>query len=331
VNEPDIQSEIHFVDDHAGWDIALKRVRPPKGVARAKYPAIIVPGYQMNSFIFGFHPNGLSLEAYLASRGIETWSVDLRAQGRARMRPNEHAKRDGFGLGELAVEDLGAAIEHVLDVSGARAVDLLGCSLGTAIAFAHVACAEASVAARVRALVAMGGVVTWVDPSFALRVATRSPRLASMLSLRNARQVAKIALPLAAKISPLLVSPYVSTRSTDTRRAAEMTQTVEDAVPSLNHEICEWIANRELVVRGVNVSHALGNLDHPFLCVVGNHDGIVPPRTARATFDAMGTKDKELVVVGDEETPMAHADLFLATRAPELVFEPIANFLLARA
>ena len=64
-------------------------------------PVVILPGYGMNSFIFGFHPRGLSLEAYLASRGIEVWSVDLRGQGRARSTGGD----DRFGLASRGEAD----------------------------------------------------------------------------------------------------------------------------------------------------------------------------------------------------------------------------------
>jgi hypothetical protein len=110
-----------------------------------------------------------------------------------------------------------------------------------------------------------------------------------------------------------------------------MVRTVEDANPQVNREIAAWIARRDLVVRGVNVSKALPAMTRPFLCVVANNDGIVPPATSRATFDAIGSEDKKLLCVGDDRTPIAHADLFLATIAPERIFRPIADFLVARA
>ncbi len=321
--------EIHYVDDGAGWKIALKRVSPPDGAHRATRgrPVLLVPGYQMNSFIFGFHPNGLSLEGYLASRGLDVWSVDLRGQGRARREGGDAL----FGLGELAVDDLGAAIGHVQKAS-ARAredgVDLVGCSLGAALAFAHVACVPD---APVRAIVSMGGLVTWVHVNRAIRVAAHAPWVVARLRMRSSRKVARVALPLLARVAPRLLSIYLNTGSTDISQSDLMVETVEDANAKLNHEIAQWIARRDLVVRGVNVSRALGTLDHPFMCVVANQDGIVPPATARATFDAIGSSDKELLCVGDDATRIAHADLFLATVAPSRVFAPVADFLLARS
>ncbi|MEO6574337.1 MAG: hypothetical protein ABIP89_10885, partial [Polyangiaceae bacterium] len=52
--------------------------------------------------------------------------------------------------------------------------------------------------------------------------------------------------------------------------------------------------------------------------------------TARDPYDAIGSKDKELLAVGDEAHPIAHADLFLSHNAQATIFEKIARFLLAR-
>ena len=38
----------------------------------------------MNSFLFGFHPRGTSMELCLAEAGFEVWSLNLRAQGGSR-------------------------------------------------------------------------------------------------------------------------------------------------------------------------------------------------------------------------------------------------------
>jgi pimeloyl-ACP methyl ester carboxylesterase len=327
-NGGDCGGEVHHVDNGAGWRIALKRVAPVESArtARTPRPVLLIPGYQMNSFIFGFHPRGASLESYLASRGLEVWSVDLRGQGRAE-RVGGH---DRFGLAELAVEDLGTAIGYVRAHSKTRtdAVDLIGCSLGTALAFAHVACAPT---APVETIVSMGGLVTWVHVHRALRVASHAPWLVARIRMNNTRALAARLLPLLVRWAPSLLSVYLNAESTDTSQADVMAKTVEDANPTMNREIAEWIARGDLVIRGVNVSRALPGIHRPFLCVVANHDGIVPPRTSRATFDAIGSEDKKLLCVGDERTPIAHADLFLANIAPDRIFRPIADFLLARA
>jgi pimeloyl-ACP methyl ester carboxylesterase len=312
----------HFlVDNRAGWRLSLSRTRQvaePSG-----RPVVIVPGYGMNSFIFGFHPKGPSLVECLAARGLEVWTVDLRGQGRS----IRALGTNRYGMADLAIDDLGAAIAHVLaeTKTGARKVDLVGCSLGTALSFAHVACVPD---APVHALVSMAGLVTWRAMHPIVRFAFGSPRVAGLLRMKNTRQFARVALPVLSKVAPSVLSVYLNAQSTDISDAARMVQTVEDPHPVINREIAEWMRRGDLIIRGVNVSQKLPELDHPFFCVVANDDGIVLPETSRHTYDVIGSPKKRILVVGEPDMPIAHADLFLCTGAQERIFAPIADFLL---
>lgn len=318
-----MKTERFFVDNGHGWRLSMVRWTLDGGPRAGSRPALIVPGYGMNSFIFGFHPGGPSLVESLAARGLEVWTADLRGQGRSlRVRGSGR-----YGLYELAVEDLRAAIGHVLGATttGARRLDLVGCSLGAALSFAHVACVPD---APVHALVSLGGLVTFKEAHPLVRYAFASPRLAGMLRIKNTRRMARLALPVLAKIAPSLISVYINERSTDLSQSERMVQTVEDPHPVINREIAEWIKRGDLVVGGVNVSASLPAMKHPFLCVVANNDGIVLPVTSRHTFEVIGSPHKELLLVGDDETPIAHADLFLSRGAQQKIFAPIAEFLL---
>lgn len=321
-----IESDTFWVDNGAGFELALKRVSPDGRAPRGR-PAVIVPGYGMNAFIFGFHPSGRSMEEFLAAEGLEVWSVDLRGQGRSR----EHRKMPRtWGLAELAIDDLRVAIRGVLErtKTGAREVDLVGCSLGTTLAFAHVACVPD---APVRCLVSMGGLVTWVKVHPLLKAAFASPWLVSKIEVRGTRALARAVLPAIGKHAPWALSFYIHGQSTDLSHADAMVQTVEDPVAAVNRDIAEWIARGELVVRGVNVSQRVPEMGHPLLCIVARNDGIVPPETARWTYERTGAKDRVLVEVGDRDTPIAHADLFVSHAAQEKVFAPLARFLIDRA
>jgi pimeloyl-ACP methyl ester carboxylesterase len=311
----------YLVDNRAGWRIAITRYRPaqePRG-----RPVLIVPGYGMNSFIFSFHPTGPSMVECLAARGLEVWTLDFRGQGRSIRARGSHR----YDLGDLAVEDIGAAIHHVLanTLTGAKKLDLVGCSLGTALSFAHVAVVED---APVHALVSMAGLVTWREAHPIVRFAFGSPRVAGLMRMKNTRRLARFALPVLSKVAPSLISVYINERSTDLSQAARLVQTVEDPHPVINREIAEWIRRGDLVVRGVNVSARLCEMTHPFLCVVANDDGIVLPATSRHTFDAIGSTHKEILFFGDADMPIGHADLFLCKGAQPRIFAPVADFLL---
>jgi pimeloyl-ACP methyl ester carboxylesterase len=315
--------EQFLVDNRAGSRLAMSRTAPSPDAPAAKRPVLIVPGYGMNSYIFGFHPRGASMVECLAARGLEVWTVDLRGQGRS-VRGHGAAR---YGLADLAIEDLGAAIAHALATTrtGARTLDVIGCSLGTALMFAHLACVKD---APVHALVSMAGLVTWKGAHPLVRLAFGSPRLVGLMHLRNTRQLARVALPALARLWPSALSVYLNASSTDLSQTARMVQTVEDPHPDINREIAEWIRRGDLVVRGVNVSAALPRMTNPFFCVVANDDGIVLPVTSRHTYDVIGSPTKRLLLVGDPGQPIAHADLFLCNGAQTRVFAPVADFLL---
>lgn len=319
-----MRADQFLVDNQAGWRLAMTRMRPAGDQPVAKRPVLIVPGYGMNSYIFGFHPRGPSMVECFATRGIETWTVDLRGQGRS-IRARGGTNR--YGLAELAVDDLGIAIAHVIanTATGAKTLDVIGCSLGTALTFGHISCVPD---APVHALVSMAGLVTWKGAHPLVRFAFSSPRLVGLMRLRNTRRFARLALPVLSKVAPSLLSVYLNEQSTDLTQVAKLVQTVEDPHPVINREIGEWIKRRDLVIRGVNVSQMLPSIDKPFFCVVANDDGIVLPVTSRHTYDAIGSTTKRLLLVGDSEQPIAHADLFLCNGAQERIFAPIADFLL---
>lgn len=309
-----------LVDNGDGFRLAVRRIRGA-GPLRP-HPVLIVPGYGMNSFVFGHHPTGLSLEESLVARGFEVWTAELRGQGQAL----RVGGRSDISLYDLSVVDLGAVLRHVLATTETREgrVDLVGCSLGAALAFAHVAHNRE---APVRAIASVAGVVTWHEVHPLLRVAFASERLAGMVRLKHTRRIARHALPVVAAVAPSLLSLYLNVETTDLSAPHLLVQTVEDPVPSLNREIARWIQRRDLVVAGTNVSAALASMTYPHLCIVPMQDGIVPPATARASYDAIGSAHKELVCVGTGGEPFAHADVFVGRRAEELVFAPLADFL----
>jgi alpha-beta hydrolase superfamily lysophospholipase len=158
-----------------GWILAMRRttasVEEGLTAARPRRPVLIVPGYGMNSFIFGYHPRGRSIEAHLAWRGFEVWSVDLRAQGRSR---HAHGVKALFGLEQLALVDVNAAITEVLarTRTGATHVDVIGASLGAALMFGHAAVNRDD---RLGSLVSFGGPLRWERVHPALALAFRSP------------------------------------------------------------------------------------------------------------------------------------------------------------
>jgi len=316
-----IRIDHHEAPNGDGWILSLRRTLDTRGLDPKSNPLLIIPGYGMNSFIFGFHPNGPSMEASLAARGFEVWSVDLRAQGMS--------KREGgsnrYHLEDLVMKDVFTAVHAVLDHTDTQAskVDLLGCSLGATMMFAYVVCVRDNHVGR---LVNMGGPVRWVKIHPVLRLAFTSPRLVGLLPIRGTRHMAGVALPALTR-APWLLSIYLHPGIVDMSQARQLIKTVENPNRHVNEDIARWIKKKDPIIDGKNVSELIASVRNPLLTVIANADGIVPRRTVIWPHEHVGSSRKDVLEVGSAELPIAHADMFVSDHAPELVFEPLADWL----
>jgi pimeloyl-ACP methyl ester carboxylesterase len=300
-----------------GWELRLERTICPERFAPSRRPLLIVPGYGMNSFIFGYHPRGTSMTRCLAEGGFEVWSLDLRGQGSSRRLGAGH---EPITLEGYAKQDLPAAIARVLDhtTTSARDLVLVGASLGGSIAFAYLAC---SVAAPVAGLVALGAPLRWVEVHPLLRALFASSWVAGSLRLSGTRTWIRRLLPLLQR-APWLLSMYANTATIDAEHLPEMTATVEDPQPEVNRQLALWIRERDLVLCGKNVTLAMRDVKVPLLVVLSNRDGIVPEPTALSVVDFWGGA-AEVLRIGDAEDWYAHANLFVGNDAPSKVFAPL--------
>lgn len=314
----------HFAFNGDGWELALQKTWDPATLRPDSKPVLIVPGYGMNSFIFGYHPRGRSFEASLVAGGLEVWRLDLRAQGESR----RVGGTDLYGLEHFAA-DLGVAIDAALAQTStvSRQVSVIGCSLGGTIALAHVATENRH---RVGAIVSMGGPVRWVAIHPLLRAAFASPMLVGMVPIRGTRALARTFLPHVLRFAPTLLSMYINPEHVDVAAIAQLTKTVEDPNRFINRQIARWIGERDLILRGTNLSTAIRGMDVPLLCVVANGDGIVPRETAEYVYHHAGSTDRTLLEVGTSSIRLAHADMFVSSHAEALVFEPVREWLLKR-
>lgn len=88
----------------------MTRTLPSGDAKAAARPVLIVPGYGMNSYIFGYHPRGDSMVKCLAARGLEVWTVDLRGQGRS-IRAHGNNR---YGMADHTYDVIGSATKRLL-------------------------------------------------------------------------------------------------------------------------------------------------------------------------------------------------------------------------
>jgi len=316
--------KIHFIDNGAGWKLELKSCAPPKKIKARRNPILIIPGYGMNNFIFGFHPHGLSMEEYLVKKGFEVFSINLRGQGASN---NESGKHE-YGLADLALTDLKVTIDYITRhaLSKTGKVDLIGCSLGGTLSFIYTALQKNH---KAGAIVAMGSPLKWEEAHWLLRSVLFFPRLVGAIKISQTRQFVQWLYPLLVR-SPLL-KIYLHKEIVDLRWKDQLMKTIEDPNSQLNMEMAVWIKKKDLVIKGKNITHEFRKFKNPLLCVVANGDGVVPALTALSANEVASSKIKDTLVVGDENFHLAHADLFISKFSHEKVFSPLASWLAKQA
>jgi predicted alpha/beta hydrolase len=280
-----------------------------------------VPGFAMNSFILGYHPNDESIAGYLARRGFEVWCVDLRGQGVAR----PTGRRKAFGITDIGVVDLGAALDGIAarTESARRGFDLVGCSLGATYVFMRATWGEDD---RIRRIINLGGPLRWTAVHGFVRTVAGLPLPWGALAMRGTRHLARTVLPVAARV-PGFLHIYLHPAHCDLSDPATLTQVVDDPIPSVNATIARWIRAGDLVLDGRSLTADVSHLRQPLLTVVANADGIVPEATVCSAHNAMRDAPRRVVYAGNHRVPMAHADLFISNHAREQVFDPMLEWL----
>jgi pimeloyl-ACP methyl ester carboxylesterase len=318
-----MQTRQHRVPNGAGWDLSVFQSWDEERLARARSPVLLVSGYGTRSLLFSFHPSGRSQEAFLVDHGFEVWRADLRAHGESRCLGGSA----DYGMDDLALHDLWVVLDCILARTHTRAerVDVIGASLGGTLMFAHAALSPAH---RIGAMVSIGSPVRWVKAHPLLRLAGVSPALAGLVPARDNQRLAEALLPRVVRHAPWLLRSYLNPEITELGAAGEMVKVVEKACRRINREIAAWVRDRDLVLRGVNVSERLSSIVRPLLCVVANNDGLVPRETAEFPYWRIGSRSKRLLEVGTRDIAIGHADLFLSREAHGRVFEPIARWLM---
>jgi polyhydroxyalkanoate synthase len=318
-----METRIHYVPNGDGWKLAVKQIVDPQRLDRSRRPLLIVPGYGMNAFIFGYHPNGLSLEEYLAQAGFEVFSVNLRTQG-----PSIRVGGSlSYGMRETSLVDLPAAINFVCshNSGGHDKLDIIGCSLGGTKVYAYAGLIGTE---KLGNIITLGAPLRWVEIHPVLKLAFRSELLAGLIRMKHTRTLARFGLPLLTHL-PGLLSIYLHPEIVDLSHPEILTQTVEDPNPMLNREIVRWVKSVDLMIDGRNVTASLRRVKNPLLVMLCNADGIVPPQAALAALDAVGSEVKDTLTAGTDAIPMAHADMYISYHAQDQVFQPLVEWLRA--
>ncbi len=352
-SEAGVRVSTHTTRTRDGWGLSLNRYRMRHdGTGKPTAAVILCHGFNINNQFWDLDEN-TSLARYLAERGYEVWAPSLRGSGRSskplisRVRglarldtasvrdtvPSRGVEvaRGGWTVDDHVRYDVPAIVEYVREQSGFDQVYWIGHSMGGIIMFAYL---ETAVQAKIGGFVSVGSMMVLPDPLTPnlRKIANQEPILTASLLINTtiASQLSNITL--GAVKSP--IEAALLTRSNVEARTLRrfLRNGIDDTSPGVVGQFADSIRAGEMRSRDGGFSYT-GNLFRvtvPILFIAGSADGFVTPGMLRASYDAVGSSDKEIVLfskANGASTDYGHCDLLIGVNSRRDVFPRIRDWL----
>lgn len=308
-------AETHRIDASDGGVFVLRRVRGD----RTGVPVLMVHGLAANHRNMDAFPDR-SMARTVAAEGRDVWLLTLRSGLRAK-----DASRD-VRFATMAERDVPEAIAEVLRRTGHTELDYVGFSMGGMLLYAAITLGV--VTDELRRVVIIGSPAILRSPIFGLGFLARLPRV--LIPTVQFRLGARSMAFAVAAVPSFAARVIVNMKNVEARRAAQALVTIIEDVPrALHADFAAHLRAGTLHVDGRSALEGLQLARCPALFIAGGGDGLAPPASVKAAFDAWGGDDKTFVVVGQERGRHAygHGDLAVGSRAEEHVYRPVAEFL----
>lgn len=295
---------------------------------RHRIPVIIVPPLMVKPVIFDLRP-GHSMVAHLCERGFDTWMVDYGIP-----RDTDRTIR----VDDYVTDFIPNAVDKVLEKTGAPAVSLIGWSMGGIMSYTY--CALRGRDARVRNLVTIGSPLDF-SKMFPFNVLARISQLPGTMRLLD--RLGNIPPVLTRNSFKLLAPTKLVTRQfalvqnywdRDWVAGNEaLGNWVDEFIPYPGEAFKQFVQDfvrddklrrGQLSMGGQTVD--LSRIDTKLLVVIGTDDDVAPQASVAAALDEIPVADKEALRV-----PLGHIGLVAGSRAPDLVWDPLANWLSPRS
>lgn len=313
--------EVHMVTTGDGWQIRLCRYRPAEQEGE---PVFLCHGAMGNQFNFT-SPQGDSLVDCLVEEGYDCWAIDLRGD-RSSEAPAGRSRYTAC-VDEFLLEDIPAAIDYIREKTGHSQVHWVGHSLGGMLLYAYELAHGLENVASATTLGSPPGFdgVHIAHPRRLLKLLDAVPGVVECLA-----RAFSIFLPL---LKPKLsFAPINWENMHPNAGAATFFNLIEILPPKVAEELASWAAHGEWRMKNgeIDVLEGLKNLQMPLFAIYGQADPVVPIKRARAFFEALPAKDKQILVlskVNGHSADYNHVDLTFARNGREEVYRPIAQWL----
>ncbi|GIW41543.1 MAG: hydrolase [Candidatus Binatia bacterium] len=322
------EDERHSARSPDGWNLGLYRYRPRS--APKPCPVVCGHGLAGSRLVYDLHPD-FSLARFLAERGFDTWLLDFR--GRQASWPDGGPDPTlQWCFDDFVRRDFPAAVARVCEVTSARELFWVGLEISGQTLYAA---AIEGRAPNVRGAVTLGAPL--VTPETARVPGVTAPPKTRRGARVPYRSGARLAGPVLAYAGARVLESSFRPENADPLVVARYFRNgVPDEATDLVDQVASWIRSGRMADRKGRVvySDRASEIRLPLLFLVGAHDLQRPPESVRSAWEAVGSRDKTLVVAGKEHGfgfDFGHDDLVAGLRAPTEIFPRIAEWLERRS
>jgi pimeloyl-ACP methyl ester carboxylesterase len=317
--------EVHMVVTPDLWRIRLCRYKSKTGAGE---PVLLCHGFMSNQFNFTL-PDGEAMVDYLAARGYDCWTIDLR--GNLSSVPPYGRTYNDPTMDDHLLKDVPAALEFIRKTTGSPRVHWIGHSMGGMLFYAYDATFGGG---KIASAVTLGSPIgfdglEFHNPAVVLFVRRAMGRLAFRGGMR-------LLLSLFVRIKPTVT--LVPVAFSNLHKAFFDANTFYMAADTPPIKVARNLAQAARlktwkVKNGeVDVFDSLRRLHTPLFAIFGSADPLVPAQTVDAFFEKAAAPDKRMLLLSKENgfaDDYSHLDLVFGKEAPSEVFQPIADWLKA--
>ena len=329
--EPD---ELHWAKTADGWELPLGRYFP-RGARVAREPVVLCHGMGANRFNLDLNER-YSVARYLASRGYETWVVELRACGMTKREAK--GPRYGHRFDDEVSLDVPALIDKVKSEAGAERVLWVGHSKGGMVMYGWCGLAPRADIAGVVAIGSPIQVRPLIHPTLfgSLSRVVSVPLLDAVYVGPAMRALAPLGRTGMVRLRYMAASGNMEPEIT----AFAMANLVGNVSRNTLRQFVRWHETGRFTTwdGAHDYGEGLARSPVPFLLIAGADDRLVPPASVEAARDAMvaarAAGNVQYVLAGKEQgfrCDYGHGDLVLGKCAPEEIFPRVEQWLRSRA
>jgi len=283
-----IERNEYFIDTSSGMTIytiekKLSNYSPGKAV-------LLIHGAGVGGACWDLNVKDYNTMQLLAQEGFDVFAVDQRGYGKS-------TKPDGTTVtSEVSADDLGSVIDFIRSLRKIEKVDIVGHSFGGMVAV----CMAAKYPENVGKIVSMAAPYKFLNPNFQSTVD-------ELVEMANKG------------ITYVPNKHYLNIEEKLYSYEKEVTDTYKNLVAEL---YSEWPTGVFLDLNSLNYNKYIPSITNPTLLINGAAEYVVDPHDAEECLNALGAKQKALLVVGN-----AYHIVFLEKIAHRIVNQAVIAWL----